>query len=469
MDQDPPGGPSSPIYRDPAEAAHARVAALERELSDARHDLAALQPRPPAMPAVLGGLQLVLIARALDLALVSLAMILPLLLPGAMSSFFRVSELAYLAAIVIAIVGVLKLAAVDGGGLIKVAVVGQCLCGAFAVLGLVQSMVSDFALPLLVFSLSWRVAILLADLPLLLYYRGLGLRLTAPGLATLATATAAVLVLQQVGNAVLSLLSQPRGPVLLHPLRWVVSAAVGALFLAVAVIAYRRVRRSKDLAPATHGTAASARAAAGLRLHRAGVLVKIIGALAGALLLVAAVSSRSLESTHVLTLALLLVLLVGSAIAFAGLVAYARATPLGGQGLMIAAAVLAGAGLTVDLCSALGVAVALLDGRGELLRSMQLLEPVGLALSLPALLLLLLSLQRAAQQLGERELAGRARLLAVLIGVVAPLVVLLRIPAVIRELGLLVFGVGVPLLGLAIYIVVRYLGLITQVSRAFDR
>ncbi len=469
------GAPPPSAYRGEEGAARARVEALERELVDARQQLAALRPHSePAGPHLVSGLRLLLVGKAIELGLSVLWMLIVRLLPSSHFSLgFGVLELAYLGGAVVALVGLLRLlpglAALGGTGLIRTAAVGECLGLALGLVGLLLNVLGlslgSYALG---HSLLWRVVALLAGVPLLLFGLQLARGLGRPGLARLSAIALAAFLAQQ-AFAVVTLL-QP-GPSLLHHLRGWLGLAASALIVAVAAQALSAARAGGGaLGAAPVATALDRlRAGRGLRLHRTGVLVKIVAAVVGTVLLVAAHGTRSPEAARSLTLLMLAGGLLGGGLSFAGLLRFARVpAETGATALALGAALLAGAGLALELASAGVILTALHGSSASLLRTARLLEPAGLALSLPALILLLLALRRVALHLVLPELAARATQLAILVGVVAPIAVVLRIPEAARALGLAVFALGLPALALAIYVLVRYLGLLNRMSEALE-
>jgi hypothetical protein len=460
-------------YRGETDAAEARVEALERELEDARHKLAALRPRAePAGPRVLAGLRLLLVGKAIDLGIAVVSMLLLWLLPAdALPVGFGLVELVFLGATVVALVGLLRLLptpdTLRGDRLIRTAIVGESAALLLGILGLLQNLTGlhhgSFAIPL---TLLWRVATLLGGVPLLLFYRRLGAALGRGPLPLLSTITLAALLAVQALGLVTTF---ERVPLLLQLRTWA-GLAVAALTVALAAIALSSARTS-DLGATAGSTAHDrGRAASGLRLHRAGVLVKILGILVGVILLFAARGARSMEALRALSVLVLTVGLAGGVLAFVGLLRFARVPEeTGGQSLAIGAAILVGAALALDLGTAATVVAALAGNASGLLRTAQLLEPVGIALSLPALILLLLSLRRVARHLGEKALAARAAQLAILVGVTAPVAVGMKIPGAARELGLALLALGIPALFLGLYVLARYLGLLGTLSDALER
>jgi hypothetical protein len=469
MSHDDPETPG-PAYRGETGAAKARVEALERELSDARGKLDALRPRDdPGGPRLIGGLRLVLVSKAIDLALFSLSMVVLRLLPSSSLGFtFTVIDLAYLGGTAVAILGLIRLQSVSttpGVGLLRTSLVGECLCGVLGLLGLAQNLVGGLGLGLAL-ALGWRAAALLGGVPLLLFYHGLGRRFARPHLASLAIVALVLFTASQVLTAVTMLMHGSA----LGGLRSWLALAVSILAVTVAGLALPAARAgqaSLGLLPAANG-GDLARAAAGLRLHRVGILVKIGVALLGLLLIYGARGAGSSEAARAFLALIAVGGLLGGALTFAGLARYASLPEGSGKTLAITAALLAGGGLAVELCSTLFLGVAIAGDRLGLVRAVALLEPIGLSLSLPALLLLLLSLRQVALRLSSRALATRAQQLAILVAILAPIVVLLKLPAVTRELGLAVFALGVPALCLGIYLVLRYLGLLKGVAEALE-
>jgi hypothetical protein len=320
--------------------------------------------------------------------------------------------------------------------------------------------------------LAWRAAALLSYLPFLFLYGRLGGRLGRRDLTSLTFATGAVFLFVQAIYILGMLPSFAARGVFFTVTNWV---AVGGdvLWAVLASQALVAVRRSPAELPAP--TAAADRSwagpAAGLRLHRAGVLVKIGAGVLGALLVVAATASRDPRLARMVLVPLLLVALGGSGVALAGLIRFARVPEeSGARSFAVIAALLGGAGLCVDLW-ALVLTFQLLGGSGsiDLAQQLQSLEPLGLALSLPALIVLLVGLRRVATVLGELDQASRATRLVVLAAIVAPLAVLMKIPAVARQMGPVLILPALVLLGLAIYAVVRYVGLIGGLSRAMEQ
>jgi len=477
-----PGGPDA--YREGTEAARARVQALERELSSARHQLSAMEARPaPPGAALVAGLRLLFFAMLADLILgllswlgnqVSSAHDLRRMISGGFSVLFAGVAVTFILAVV-------RLRR-PAGELGKGGVLGWALAGWIANLALrlftltqvvaTTPLVSYESIGWTVQMLAWRAAALLCYVPLLFLYHRLGRRLGRRDLTGLNLAAGVVFLLVQAVFTVGMLPGFLRGSSVIFSVMSWVGVGSDVLWTVLAGMALAAARRSPAELPITAAADRSwAGPAAGLRLHRVGVLVKIGAAVLGALLVGLATAAREPQLARMLLVPLLLLALGGSGVGLAGLIRFARVPEeTGARTLATLAAVLGGAGLCADLW-VMVLTVQLLGGAlgaFSLAKQVQALEPLGLALSLPAVILLLVGLRRVASFLGDPAHASRATQLIVLMAVVAPVAVLMKLPPVARAMGPVLILPALLLLGVAIYALVRYLALIGGLSRAME-
>jgi hypothetical protein len=320
---------------------------------------------------------------------------------------------------------------------------------------------------------AWRTAGPLAAFGLNLFLRRLARWRQRPIQAALATANLALVLGSQVLSS-LSFITRTPGqpPGWLDQLRWALFVGTAALEVLLAALALwggdpTAASPAPSTAPlADPGWAAAAR---GLRLHRTGVLARLVVMIAGALLVALGSLTREPQLSKALMVLLPLGGLVATGIFVAGLVGFLRApAEAGGRELGMAALAVIGLGAIIDLYSLTLVWDMLEHPSFTTVERIQQLEPFGLVTSLAALLLLLGSLRRVARYLELGLVVRRTVAISFWAGGLVLVGGAVKARAVIASLGSGVFLLAVPALGLAIWVLVRYLGLLRELADTIE-
>lgn len=227
----------------------------------------------------------------------------------------------------------------------------------------------------------------------------------------------------------------------------------------------------RDLGGVTHLAGWTA-AYKGLRIYHSAIIIQIVLMVVSILLGLVIRSSPSRASVELYVVGTALGSLAVGITALVGLARYVRVPAMsGGQGLAVAALVMAGINLLISVIQY----APLLSNMRRALRQMakgQALSVVSVVASVAMLITFVISMRKVAAFIGRPEIEARASSVLTLLGIILAAGVIMVAVAFSGGRGgggaVLALVLSFVLLGLAIWMLVAYLGLINELSHAIE-